>query len=905
MKKLSLLLCFIVLISYGNRSFAQGTCASAQPFCTSTGVTFPASTTTTAPAGPNYGCLGSQPNPAWYYLNVATSGNIQIGLSSSPAVDIDFIAWGPFATQGAMCSAIFGGASAFDCSFSAAPTEQVDITGAVAGQWYMVMITNFSGLPTNITASAQNAPGADGTTNCAILCNMTALTRVVGPCVSPANTFSLTGQVTVTYPPTTGTLTVSTSCGGSVTYSPPFTSPINYTIPGIPATGGACTVTATFSADPTCTLTLSFTSPAPCIGCTITAGNTGPVCSSSPFNLTATTVAGATYSWTGPGGFTSTLQNPTGVTAPATAGTYNYTVTATVGGTTCTSTTVVTVNPRPVVTAEANVVVCAGAAIPSNGFVSTPAGATFSWANSNTGIGLAATGTTTVPAFTAVNGTGSPITSTITVTPTLAGCTGTPITYTITVNPQPTSTFTSSPNQCLTGNTFNFTNTGSSGAGYTYSWAFAGGTPATSALNNPTGVTFSTVGSHTITHTVTAPGGCTSTTTSNIIIYPMPTAVTSTTVAATCGMNNGSITITGATGGTAPYTYSVDGSAFSGTTNYTGLAAGSHTIIVQDVNGCQFTTTVTITTAAGPTALVVSSVNATCGASNGIINIGATTGGSGPYTYSVNGSGFSGTVSYPGFAAGTYTVIVRDANNCQFTTSITVVNTPGPTALASTTINSTCGASNGTINLGAVTGGTAPYTYSINGSAFTSTTSYTGLAAGTYTIIVRDANNCQFTITVTVVNTPGPTALAITAGQSTCGASNGTITIGATTGGTAPYVYSVAASPFTSTTAYSGYAAGTYTVIVRDINNCTFTTTITITNSAGPTALVVNSTNSSCGASNGTVTIGAVTGGVPAYTYSFNGSPFSSTTNYTGVASGTYTVIVRDVNNCQFTTTVT
>jgi gliding motility-associated-like protein len=347
----------------------------------------------------------------------------------------------------------------------------------------------------------------------------------------------------------------------------------------------------------------------------------------------------------------------------------------------------------------------------------------------------------------------------------------------------------------------------------------------------------------------------------------------------------------------------VNGGAFSGTLNYTGQAAGSHPIIVQDANGCQFATTVNVPTSSGPTALGVTTVNATCGLSNGIINIGATTGGTGPYVYSVNGGAFTGTTSYPGFAAGTYTVIVRDANGCTFTTSATVVNTPGPTAQATVTANSTCGASNGSVTIGATTGGTPAYQYSFNGSAFTSTTNYTGLAAGTYTVTVRDVNGCTFTVNPVVANTPGPTALVVNTTNSTCGNSNGVITIGAVTGGTAAYSYSVAGSAFTATTNYTGFAAGTYTVVVRDVNGCTFTTSATVVNSPGPTALVVNTGNSSCGASNGTITLGAVTGGVPPYTYSVNSSPFTGTTAYTGFASGSYTVVVSDANACTFTTT--
>src|SRR5690606_40124773 len=80
----------------------HSSCNNAARFCTSTGVNFPASTNTPAPVGPDYGCLGSQPNPAWYYLNISTGGNIDITLTNSANVDVDFAAWGPFASQQAM-----------------------------------------------------------------------------------------------------------------------------------------------------------------------------------------------------------------------------------------------------------------------------------------------------------------------------------------------------------------------------------------------------------------------------------------------------------------------------------------------------------------------------------------------------------------------------------------------------------------------------------------------------------------------------------------------------------------------------------------------------------------------------------------------------------------------------------
>ena len=164
------------------------------------------------------------------------------------------------------------------------------------------------------------------------------------------------------------------------------------------------------------------------------------------------------------------------------------------------------------------------------------------------------------------------------------------------------------------------------------------------------------------------------------------------------------------------------------------------------------------------------------------------------------GSAFTSTTSYPNLAAGTYAVEVRDVNGCIFSTTASVSSTSGPTAIVATIVNAACGTSNGSITLGAVTGGVAPFTYSVDGSAFTSTTSYPGLAAGTFAVEVRDVNGCIFSTTASVSNTSGPTAIAITVVDAACGASNGSITLGAVTGGLAPYTYSVDGSAFISTT---------------------------------------------------------------------------------------------------------
>jgi gliding motility-associated-like protein len=159
---------------------------------------------------------------------------------------------------------------------------------------------------------------------------------------------------------------------------------------------------------------------------------------------------------------------------------------------------------------EPNLTVCSGNTVPINTFVSTPTGATFTWTNSNTAIGLAASGTTSVPAFAATNSTLGPITATISITPTLAGCVGAPITYTITVNPIPTVTVTNAT--VCNGTSATLTATGLATGG-TYLWS-SGATTA-SITATPTNTT-----AYTVVYTL---AGCASLVgTGTITVNPIP-----------------------------------------------------------------------------------------------------------------------------------------------------------------------------------------------------------------------------------------------------------------------------------------------------------------------------------------------------------------------------------------------
>ncbi len=277
----------IALNSFAGGGGCTGTeipCSTANPFCTGITYDFPNETNTCAPEDLSYGCLSSQPNPVWYYMEVDQSGTFQIDISQTSGpngtgsgLDVDFALYGPFSSLSSGCASVDGGASPIQCSYNTAATETVGLgifggdagaggstpPASVAGQVYILLITNYDGDSGYITFSQT---GGTGVSDCSIVtpCNISALSANPSACYPATNLCDLSGAVTFVTPPATGTLTVASSCGGTQTFNAPFTSPLAYSLLGLPSNGAACTVTAAFSDDATCTFTSPFTAPSSC-----------------------------------------------------------------------------------------------------------------------------------------------------------------------------------------------------------------------------------------------------------------------------------------------------------------------------------------------------------------------------------------------------------------------------------------------------------------------------------------------------------------------------------------------------------------------------------------------------------------------------------------------------------------
>jgi hypothetical protein len=365
---------------------------------------------------------------------------------------------------------------------------------------------------------------------------------------------------------------------------------------------------------------------------------------------------------------------------------------------------------------------------------------------------------------------------------------------------------------------------------------------------------------------------------------------------ATCfGGNNGQITVTN-TGGTGPFTYQLNGGTPQNNNVFTGLAAGTYTITVNDATGCSAIASATVTQ---PLQIGInkSIQNVLCnGASNGTITITATN-TVGAVTYQLNSNPPQNSNIFNNLAAGNYNITVRDANNCSRTDTVTV-NQPVAINASETKQNVSCfGGNNGSITINA-TGGTGTYQYRIGSGALQSSNTFNNLTAGNYNITILDANNCSFVRVVSITQPAVLTNAPVSENAKCFGEASGKITVTAG-GGTAPYQYKIGASGTLQTSnAFNNLAAGNYNIVVRDANGCETTQTVTV---GQPNAVTANLNAVNPDASNrfkGTLVVQG-TGGVAPFQYAINGGAFQSSGDFSkDYILGQNTITIKDANGC-------
>lgn len=344
-------------------------------------------------------------------------------------------------------------------------------------------------------------------------------------------------------------------------------------------------------------------------------------------------------------------------------------------------------------------------------------------------------------------------------------------------------------------------------------------------------------------------------------------------------------------GGTPPYSYlwSPSGSTVSNPNN---LSAGTHTLTVTDSRGCTATANRTLTQPPAIVPVLQQMQPVSCfGGNNGSLSVQVSGGVPGySYSWSPNiGNGLNPT----GLSSGSYQLTVTDQNNCSQTASYSVTQPNQLQANAQMISGPLCHGDTNAVLQASAQGGVAPYSYLWNNGQTSPNFGSAGL--GSYTVVATDANGCTSTDTVVVAN---PALLGIqfvSAQMPSCfGFSNGNASFNAS-GGTGTLSYQWIPTGGNQPLA-SNLSAGNYQCIVTDLNGCSDTGSVSLTQ---PSALAIAAPSlqqvSCFGLSNGQASV-AVSGATPPYSYLWNtGSTTNSSSN---LVAGNYSVVVTDAQGC-------
>ncbi len=766
-------------------------------------------------------------------------------------------------SAGSATANVAGGTAPYTYTWSPAGGNAQSITNMPTGN-YTVVVKDATGCKTGTATVAVNAAaGPTITANAGTICagssvNLTAngaatytwspgtgLNTTNGPAVTanPAATtvYSISGtnalgcvatittQVTVNPMPVPVINSNSPVClnaplnltsGGGTTYawSGPnsFSSTLqNPTVAAATtANAGVYTVTVTsLGCSSTATTNVAVLTPS------TTATNTGAYCAGATIQLNGGTAT--SYSWSGPGGFTSNLQNPTiAASTTAMSGTYNLLVS--IGTCTAAASTPVVVNPLPIPNAISNSPVCANDQITFTG----SGGTTYAW----TGPAFTSSQQNpTIPTSSAANA------GTYTLTVTDANSCVNFTTVTVVVNPLPVITV-NSPATCLN-TSFTLTATG----GSTYAWSGPGG--FTSNQQNPvlTNAAASMTGVYTVT--VTTANNCVSTATTNAQVLPLPNPQINSNSPVCVG---NALNLTG-TGG-ATYAWTGPNSFVSGQqnptiSNVTLAEAGVYTLLVSS-GSCTASTTATIVINPLPIPVIVVNTPVCVGQALNFT-------GSGGVTYNWSGPSFINNTQNPSipvasmFNNGSFVLTVTDANGCTNSTSQNVVVNPLPNVNA--TGVTVCENGNATLSAG---GGV---TYSWNGpNGFTSNSQNPVIGnaqlnvSGQYTVLVTDANTCTNTAVATIIVNPNPTAI-VSNNTPICVNNN----LGLSGSGGVTYNW-VGPNGFSSTSQNPNFNAsstaysGNYILTVTDANGCSGSATTSATINPIPSVAITAVPNRGC-----------------------------------------------------------
>ena len=383
------------------------------------------------------------------------------------------------------------------------------------------------------------------------------------------------------------------------------------------------------------------------------------------------------------------------------------------------------------------------------------------------------------------------------------------------------------------------------------------------------------------------------------------------------GYTDGEIDVT-ASGGTGTLVYTLEPGGVSNTSGLFGsLPAGIYTVSVTDDEGCGPVVSGSLEIEEpDPWDVQLFTTDVTCsGLADGSVTV-QVSGGTVPYEFSIDNWATSQTDNvFDQLPGGSYTVRLRDAGGCEYNAGTVSVTDPDPVVITGETAtdDGRCFEEDepeGTITITAA-GGSGTLEYSIDGGAtyYDNGGLFTGLAGGSYEVVVRDGNGCTVSGSVlTVDQAPFLSVDNIISEDISCfGYDEGTISIMAS-GGTGPLEYSADGGlSFHGSGTFTSLPAGEYPLVVRDAAGCTASDTILLSqpdellfSQVQVTDIIIGS-----GTGHGSITV-EMSGGTVPYSYSAdNGVSWQDGNLFDNLAAGPYDILVTDGNSCVADTTVT
>jgi gliding motility-associated-like protein len=378
-------------------------------------------------------------------------------------------------------------------------------------------------------------------------------------------------------------------------------------------------------------------------------------------------------------------------------------------------------------------------------------------------------------------------------------------------------------------------------------------------------------------------------------IYSQSLSVNVSTTPATCGISDGTVTITAT--GIPPYTYSVGG-IVQNSGYFTGLRPGLYSLEVSDGKS-SYLSSVSITTQSPPliTAYTVSHPFG-CKA-DGVVTLRVSS-GTPPYEYSLElDANYQATNVFAGLAPGDYEFYVKDANGCIGSTKVALVDNNCPIVVYAWAYSSAvyCDVP-GFIGISGVTGGTPPYEFSLDGINYQSSGNFNNLPPGVYTVYIQDAAGLTKIMSIQMLEGCRPDFSYVSA-VANCKQNDGALTI---TGsyGTPPYTYSIDGINYQAGNVFSNLASGIYTVTLKDAINRIVSKEVAVNDNCPLTAVATNAT---CSNNNGGIVVSA-SNGIPPYQYSIDGIHFQAGNSFSGLAAGPYTVWSMDATGKMVSQTV-